>query len=178
MSIAALIVAIVGTIAALLAAYFAYSEWRAGHQLPDLFVELHGLAQVESSREGHKVIRFRLRLRNDGKGPARFWVTKIRSLSDSGADLTAGSDTPWPPGFTQYISSSERWRVLQWQAIEEGELIPPHQDVALPLECRVYVRPEEEVIVDYMLEAHRISRKEGVIVFRLIDDSRAVVEVR
>lgn len=178
MIIAALIVAIVGTLAAILAAYFAYSEWRANHQLPDLFIELHGRAQVDSSPEGHKMIRFRLRLRNGGKGPARFWVTKIRSLGDSGADLTPVSEIPWPGGFNQYTSSSGRWRVLQWQAIEEGEVIPPRQDVALPLECRLTVRGNDDVTVDYMIEAHRVPRKEGVIEFHLIDDTRAVVAVR
>jgi hypothetical protein len=177
MSIAALTVAIVGTIAALLAAYFAFSQWRTGRQLPDLFMELHGRIQVDSSPEGDKTLRFRLKLRNVGKGPARFWMAKIRSLSDSVADLTTLAETPRPGGFTQYSSSSGRWRVLQWQATEEGEVIPPRQNVVLPLECRVTVRRHEDVIVDYMMEAHRVPRKDGVIVIRLIDELRTEFEV-
>jgi len=170
-----LVVAIVGTVAAILAAIFAYSEWRSGKLRPNLELAVHGRPDVQSD-PASTTIRFRLELHSTGKGTVRYWFAKLRVPAGGESNLALESKDDQTE---QYVSASARWTVLQWRAAGEGDAIPGGGIRPLAGWCVLRVSDGNRVVsVDYRLDAQGMRVRDGVLVVAIEDDSSVQLQVR
>jgi hypothetical protein len=154
-----LLLTVVGTGAALVAAVFSYLEWGKSRRPPDLMLRVSGVPEVVNNVQ----VAFWLELRNQGKGAARNWTVKVRTNDEEPGRIES---YPRETGPARGYRTTKQRHVLEWTASAQDQVVGPRRDLALRPRCLGHVNTGATVVAEYLIAAELMPDREGTIKVR------------
>lgn len=168
------VVATIGVLIGLIAAYFSFAGWKEQRRQPHLSLGVRNasLRSYENQNAPVRDLQREFELSNGGDAPAAAWKLKLRPPAGSirniwGSDERGYHEQEW------YLDNLLQ-RILEWSATTDAEVIPPGDHQIIP--CRAQLPEHDELVCHYTLTADRMKARQGSLTIRH-SENQPMVEI-